>query len=246
MVREAFSLEAGGRAPMSGSQRLALYRSARSAVESLSHRQHISGQESDQLELNLEKCAEDMTDARHPLSEEVLKGILALGKTAPRSVVFYVAQGGHKGRLEWLIEQGVNVRVKNEHNGITSLHVLTASDKPHPLTAAVLCGDDVAFVNAKTSKGIPAIRLATQHGHASVVRTLIHHGAEFDEKLMLIAAEHGHVDAMEVLRQAGLDPLKAVGHKTPWEVASAHGQDRVKKYLTQLKEAEAAHTPKGP
>lgn len=111
---------------------------------------------------------------RHLLSDTDLE--VAAVDSSERTALHYAAAKGHASMLQFLIQHGAEVDVRDK-DGMTVLHC--AADGGHPTAVKVLL-EAGAEINAVDRQRSTALHLAIQRRHGSVHRLLIDLGARLD------------------------------------------------------------------
>jgi len=147
-----------------------------------------------------------------------------------RTPLHHAARGVHPEVVEFLVEQGADVKLKDA-DGVTVLHSLAYRGASDLSELVIANGVDV---NAKVVTGLAPIHFAVNAGRAEVIEVLVRSGADLDltDKLgsspLLLAASAGSYDLVERLVELGTDVgLVNARGDTPLTAAHREGHSEI-------------------
>jgi uncharacterized protein len=111
----------------------------------------------------------------------------------------------HESIALLLVDHGADVNAKDGFSGTTSLVEAAYAGLEKLVDALLARGARVDAVNGYYTRGVLAS--AAHSGNVHIVRSLLAHSAPLDPKAFANACAGGHVEIVELLLQAGLDPL---------------------------------------
>jgi len=123
-----------------------------------------------------------------------------------KTPLHYAAQGGHKGVVEFLLDEGAEVNRPNIA-GETPLHYAVSAQAPEVTVLLLVRGADP---NARTQSGRTPIGLATAWGRPATIKALIEHGADprqttgDGQTLLHVSATNGPAEAIALFVSKGV------------------------------------------
>lgn len=122
---------------------------------------------------------------------------------------------GNTKAIEYLIEKGEDVNIKNPTDGVTALWI--ASQNGYSEIVRLLL-EKGAKVNIKTNDGTTALMIAAKNDHTNVIKLLVEKGADVNVKsaaldvkttngstAIMPAAQNGHTEIVKLLCEWGAD-----------------------------------------
>ena len=160
------------------------------------------------------------------------------------------------GRVEAALAAGADAN-ELDPSTMTPLHMAAARGSADIARLLIDAGADVEAETGTGQGKAHPLHLAAEFDHAAVAALLLEHGAKADVRdsrsntALLIAAKSGYADVVEVLLQAGADPLAedASYHDTAIYIAAMKGHlDVVKLIVSQgvdvnLRNSHTGETP---
>ena len=137
------------------------------------------------------------------LKLEDLKNMFNIADHQGKTALHKSAIKGNLDIIEFLIQNGARIDVKEEKSGRTALHMAT---KPE---VAKLLIEKGAQIEAKDTRGRTPLLICAMESHAEVAQVLVQHGAQVNSKTgggntpLTFATSYGHIDMVKLLVQNG-------------------------------------------
>lgn len=137
------------------------------------------------------------------LKLEDLKNMFNIADHQGKTALHKSAIKGNLDIIEFLIQNGARIDVKEEKSGRTALHMAT---KPE---VAKLLIEKGAQIEAKDTRGRTPLLICAMESHVEVAQVLVQHGAQVNSKTgggntpLNFATSYGHIDMVKLLIQNG-------------------------------------------
>jgi ankyrin repeat protein len=145
--------------------------------------------------------------------------------------LLFASEQGNLEVLQWLLEHGTDVNVKDEESNWTSLHL--AAHYGHLEIAQTLLKHN-SYTEARNNLGCTRLHEASTYGHVDIVWLLLNHGTDPDacdkhQKTSLHdVSSWGNLDIVRLLLEHGasVDAENENG-RTEYELALSQSNDRI-------------------